>query len=134
MKWVRAAGLYLVGELGLFVLVKLLFRATWSELVGPYLAFAVPMMIFLLFVWLLRTWENSNPSPRRLALAWGLNVALLASMVDGAFDYSGAAFGIINLRHVSDWGDWGFAVVMSILCGAVVTYQGVYRLARARSS
>jgi membrane protease YdiL (CAAX protease family) len=134
MKWFRAVGLYLVAELGFFVLIKRFFRATWSELAGPYLAFAMAMMFFLLLVWWLRNWEKRNPSPRRLALGWGLSVAVFASMVDGAFAYSGVVLGLINPHAVRDWGGWSFAVIASILCVSIVVYQGAYRIVQARTS
>lgn len=134
MKWLRAIGFYLTGELGFLIFIDLFFRAPWLELVILYLVFAALMIFFLFLVWCLRTWERYGPSPRQLALAWGLGIAVYAFMADCSFAYAGVVLGIIKPQIPSDWGYWCFAVVVLILCASIVVYQGAYRMALQRKS
>jgi hypothetical protein len=79
---------YLLFECGLFVIVNRLVHATEAKLFGPYLALAVPGVIFLLLVRVLWRWEERGPSPRSLAFGWGLSVALFFLAVCAALFYS----------------------------------------------
>ena|SRR5882724_12414934 len=87
---------YLALELGLFVIVKQILHAPEGELVGPYLAFAVPGVILLPAAWRLRKWEERGASPRRLALWWGMLIVSFASAVLVAFVYSGIELHLID--------------------------------------
>lgn len=89
--------LYLVLELGLFLVVKAVIRVTTGDLVGPYLAFAVPAVICLLLAWRLKRWEEHGPSSRLLALGWSLGTVFLFSTVIIAFFYSGLRLHFLNL-------------------------------------
>jgi hypothetical protein len=132
MKWFRAVGIYLAGQLALFVIVKWIFRATWGELIGPYLAFAASMATTFFIVWFLNNWASRKATPRQFALGAGLCAAFLALSADGAFAYLGLALGLINQQFISDWTNWMFIVLPLTLVFSMVVYRGAYRTAKAR--
>jgi drug/metabolite transporter (DMT)-like permease len=132
--WMRmfwAFCLYLVLELGLFVIVKQGLHATEGELAGPYLAFAVPGVIVLLLAWWLRKWEERGPSPRRLALGWGLSGLLFFCAVAIAFFYSGVELHLLNLGVVASFIVVG---VGGVLIASFSLYHSALRSISARTT
>ena len=61
-------GIYLVLELGPFLIAGRGLNKPAQELAGPYLAFAVPCVILAPLIWWLRKWEEQGASPKRLAV------------------------------------------------------------------
>ena len=133
-KWLSSIGYLLLGELALFSVVRFIFPVSWSDLVGPYLAFALSMMITLLLFWRLNIWwSNRKPSPRRLALSGCLVMFLFLVMVVFAWIYLGMAVGLLSPAAIyDDWGAWAFAITMTVLAGVFAAYQSSYRIAKAQ--
>jgi hypothetical protein len=125
-----AIGICLACEFALFAIVKLVLHAAESELVGPYLAFAVPTVITILLAWRLRRWETPGLSPKWLALGWGLCAALFVSMLTLAAIYTGVKIHLIN---TSDLDVWGIACAICILSAFVTVYRGAYRVLLKRA-
>ncbi len=88
--------MYLVLELGPFVLVAAILKRSAGELVGPYLAFAIPWMFLAPLIWWLRRWEEQGASHKRLAHGWALAVALFAILVAFAVCYSGVVLFLVK--------------------------------------
>jgi len=129
--WTRMLGpicLYLVLETGTFVIVKYIVHATVREILGPYLAFAMPGVIFLLLVGRLWKWEEDGLSSARLAFAWGLSVALLFFAISAASFYS-----ILKLRLV-DFGAAIFAFGMMAVIGTAAGFFIPYSMTLERMS
>jgi hypothetical protein len=89
-------GIYLTLELGSFLIAALLLRKTATELAGPYLALAVPWMVFAPMIWWLRKWEEQRASPMRLARLWGLAMAFFGGAITAAVVYSGVVLSFIT--------------------------------------
>jgi fluoride ion exporter CrcB/FEX len=117
--------LYLVLELGLFLVVKVVLHATAHELAGPFLAYAVPGATLLPFAWWLRKWEGHSPPPKRLALGWSLCVALISSLIGGAFYYSGVHLHLLNPKEV-------ISFVVEGLAGVLTTSVSMYYMVLPR--
>lgn len=94
MLW--ALVLYLTLEMVPAFIVKLVLNKPFGELVGPYVAFAMPGMVFVPLAWWLRQREGKGLSSRSLALGWGLYMALFVSLVTSALFYSGAELQVIK--------------------------------------
>lgn len=109
--------LYLFLELGLFVTVKYVFHVTEERLLGPYVALAVPGVIFLVLVRGLWKWEERGPSPARLAFGWGLSVALLFLAICVAFFYSSVELQLVDPNDAV----WVFGMM-----GVAVTALGFF--------
>ncbi len=128
--WVRmvwAVGLYLALELGLFVIIGQILHATVRALAGPYLAFAAPGAILLPLAWGLRTWEERGPSPRHVALGWGLCLALFTSALAVALVYACVEFHLVNPSDV-------WILVAACVAGVLLTSFNMYGMALARIS
>jgi hypothetical protein len=133
MEWVRVAGIYLIVQLTLFAIVKWIFRTPWSELIGPYLAFAASMAMTLFIVWFVNnSWTSRKATPRQYALGAGLCAAFLVLSANGAFAYLGLVLGLISEHFMSDWTNWAFIVLPLALFSAVVVHRGAYRAVKAR--
>ena len=78
------------------LVVKLVFNRTIAELIGPYLAYSIPGMIFLPCVTWLRENEG-NVRPKTLALAWSFAMAMLFCSAIAATSYSAVTLRIVNL-------------------------------------
>jgi hypothetical protein len=95
--------LYLVLEIGLFLIIRWGFKKTVGELVVPYLAFAVPAVVMMPLVWWLRMSEEQGASPKRLARGWVLCMAMFFVAVIGAVLYSGIEFRLIDPKDALGW-------------------------------
>ena len=122
-----ALGTYLALELGLFVVVSLALHTTEEKLVGSYLAFAAPAVIFLPLVWWLRKWEERGVPPKRLALEWGLCGAIFFSGIAAALLYSGVELHLLNPRDVA-----GLAII--VLVGVFAASFSLYSTVLRRIS
>jgi hypothetical protein len=87
---------YLTFELASALMVKLIFHKTAGQLVGPYLSIAAPGVSFLLLVRWLWRWKERGPSPKQLALGWGLSIALFFLALSAAFFYSSVELRFVN--------------------------------------
>lgn len=119
-------GFYLVLELGPFVIAAWALKKTAGELVGPYLAFAVPWAIMAPLIWRLRKWEEGGVSPKRLAHGWGFSMALFGVAVGLAVFYSGIKLQVMDSKDAVV----SFAVV--VLLSVPIFYFGMYRMALTR--
>ncbi|MGB8480129.1 MAG: hypothetical protein WCE63_15055 [Acidobacteriaceae bacterium] len=113
----------LVLEVAPFLIAGGVLKKTVGELVGPYLAFAVPSVIIMSLVWWLRIWEQEGISPKRLARGWGLSIALFGVTVTGASFYSGVALRLMDPKDALG----GF--VATILLSVPISYFGMSRRA-----
>jgi len=120
--------IYLVLELGPFLMIGYGFKKTEGELIGPYLAFAVPPLILMPLVWWLRVWEEQGTSPKRLARGWGMGVAFWGVSVLAATTYSG-----VNLRLIDPM-DALVCFVGSVLLSVPIAYFMLYYMAITRLS
>lgn len=113
--------LYLLAERGTFVVIKHLCHLTEEKLIGPYTAIAVPGVIFLVLVRWLWMWEARRPSPRRLALGWGVSISMFFCALSVAFFYTTVELGFFN----ADDAVWimGMAGVSSTLLGFFIPYN-----------
>jgi hypothetical protein len=112
---------YLVLTGGVFVIVKQIAHITYAEIVGPYLAFAVPGVIFLLLVRWLWKWEAHGLSPMRLAFAWSLSIALFFLAVCSALFYSGVELKLVDPNDAV-W-VFGMMVVGGSVSAALIPYK-----------
>jgi hypothetical protein len=124
MLW--AVIIYLALELVPALIAKEVLNKTVQELLGPYLAFAIPGVIFLPLTWWLRNWEKSVASPRWLALGWCLSMTLFISVFTAAVFYSGGELHLINSRD-----DVMYFVVAGVV-GALAASFGMYNNVLAR--
>jgi len=112
--------IYLLLEVGAFLIIRECLRKTASELIGPFLAFAVPWAIFAPLVWWLRKWEEQGATPKRLARGWGLSMALFSIAVMVALFYSG-----MELR-LMDQMDAAISFVAMVPLSTPICYFVVY--------
>ena len=120
--------IFLVLELGPFLIIGYGLKKTVGQLVGPYLAFAVPAVILMSLVWWLRVWEEQGTSPKRLARGWGMSVALWGVSVLVATTYSG-----VKLRLIDPM-DALVCFVGSVLLSVPIAYFMLYYMAITRLS
>jgi hypothetical protein len=120
--------IYLVLELGPFLIIGYGLKKTVGELVGPYLAFAVPAVILMPLVWWLRVWEEQGTSPKRLARGWGLSMALFGVAVAVAVFYFGVEL------HLVGWGDAIVSFVVCVFLSVPIGYFMSYHMAITRFS
>ena len=113
------------------VLVMLYFHKSEVEVAGPYLAFAVPVPVFVLLATWLRVLEDRGWSPRQLALGWSL-MMFLFSLVGGVATFYSA----IRLRFVSPEGVRALAVVCVFLpfIAPFTIYRRVLKVAAMRAA
>ena len=90
-------GVYLALELGFFFITNLLLKRTYTELVGPYLAIAVPWIVFAPIIGWLRRREEARALPARLARIWGLSMAFFGGAEITAILYSGLVLRFMTL-------------------------------------
>jgi hypothetical protein len=127
-----AIALLLVLELMPAIVVKEVLHVTMGQLVGPYLAFAGPAVIFLLLAWWLRRQEERGAPPGRLALAWGLSAGLFVFTIGVALFYSASALHLIDPRE--SWGALVFAVSAGTLVTSFTMYHKVLPTISARAA
>jgi hypothetical protein len=120
--------IYLVLEIGPFLIIGWGLKKTVGELVGPYLAFALPAVIFMPLVWWLRMSEEEGASPKRLAREWGVSVAFWGVAVAVAVIYSGVKLGFMDSKDAIG----GLAV--SVLLSVPTLYFTVYHMTFTRIS
>ncbi len=113
--------IYLVLEAGPFLIIGWGLKKTVGELIGLYLAFAVPAVILMPLVWWLRVREEQGASPKRLARGWVLSTALFLVAVIVATCYSG-----VELRLMDPMDALG-GFVVSVLLGVPSLYFSMYR-------
>ncbi len=121
-------GIYLALELGACRIAAQVLNKTTGELVGPYLAFAVPWAILAPLIWWLRKWEEQGASPKRLAREWGLSMALFGVAMAAAVFYSG-----VELR-LMDTTDAVSGFIAGVLISVPIFYFGMYNMALKRIS
>jgi hypothetical protein len=123
-----ALGIYLVLELGPFLIAGYILRKTAGAMAGPYLAFAMPWAIMAPLIWWLRKWEEQGASPKRLARGWGLSMLLFGVVIQFAVFYSGVQLSLIRLN------DAIISFVAAALFNGLVFYFGMYHMALNRIS
>jgi hypothetical protein len=96
-----AVPIYLAMEVGAFLIVGLAFKKSIGELITPFLAFAVPALIFFPLVWWLRILEKQGTSPKRLARGWVSSTALFLIAAMAATFYS--AFTFASWTQTGPW-------------------------------
>jgi hypothetical protein len=113
-------GIYLALELGPCLIAARGLNKTADELVGPYLAFAVPWAILAPLIWWLRKREELGASPKRLARGWGLSMACFGVAVIVAVFYSGSVLRLMDPKDVVG----GF--ITTVLLSIPILYFGMY--------
>jgi len=121
--------IYLVLEVGAFLIIGEGFGKTAGELVSPFLAFAVPWAIFAPLVWWLRILEEQGTSPKQLARGWVLSVAVFFIAVIVAVIYSGIEFRLIDPKDAL--GRFVAGVLLS-LPSYFITYRMMLRVISTR--
>lgn len=121
-------GIYLLLELGPFVIAAWVLKKSAGELAGPYLAFAVPWAVTAPVVWWLRKWEMRGVSPKRLAHGWGLSMAFFGVAEVAATFYSGVELRLMDPR------DAVISFVVMVLLSAPIFYFVTYHRALRRVS
>jgi hypothetical protein len=121
-------GIYLVLELGAFLIAGRVLNKTVGEMAGPYLAFAMPWAIMAPLIWWLRKREEQSASPKRLARGWGLSMALFGVVLGFAVFYSGFKLSLIGLSDALI----SFATVAAF--SGLIFYFGMYHMALKRIS
>lgn len=119
--WRKMAWAYLLGlvlTLIPFAIAGLVLHTSARALAGPYLAFLAPQWIVLTVVMWLRKLEERGASPKRLAIGWGVTIALFYWAVIAACIYVG-----MTLRIVKP-GDpmWVFVFGMMAIVGTASSY------------
>jgi hypothetical protein len=122
------SGIYLLLELGPFLIAARVLKKSAGELAGPYLAFAVPWAIMAPLIWWLRKCEEQGVSPKRLAHGWGLSMALFGVAGVAAVFYSGVELRLMDPR------DAVISFVVMVLLSAPIFYFGMYHRALPRIS
>lgn len=120
--WIKmfwAIMIYLAVEFGLAFMVKIVLNKATGELVIPYLAFAIPIVILLPMALLLRKWETQGASFRQIAFGWVAFLAIFVFTINFAVFYSGVKF------HLVDPGDAGFFIVAAAI-GTVVMCASMF--------
>jgi len=121
-------GTYLVLELGPFLLLEVTLKKTATELFRPYLACAMPGVVFMPLVWRLWQRDKQGPLPKRLAREWGVSVALFGLTVVGGVTYSGVRLGLM------DPSDAIGGLVVSVLLSVPISYFVSYHVVLTRLS
>jgi uncharacterized membrane protein YhaH (DUF805 family) len=103
--------IYFVLEVGTFLIIGSILRKAAGEFVGPYLAFALPAVIFFPLVWWIRILEQQGTSPKRLARGWVLSTSLFFLLVIVATFYSGIELCLMDRKDAL-----GGFVVCTLLC------------------
>ncbi|HEU5458559.1 MAG TPA: hypothetical protein VFU68_08065 [Terracidiphilus sp.] len=124
--------IWLLMEVGPFLVVRLIFKRSVGELVGPYLAFALPALIFMPLVWWLRMLEEQGVSPKRLARGWLLSMAIFCFTVIGATFYSGLKFQLIDPKDAL--GGFVAAVLLSAPSLYFISYRWTLSVISARAA
>lgn len=132
MRMLAAICLCLLLELGLCGLAMMVLHRTSSDLVRPYCAFALPVLIFLPLAWWLRIWEKRGASPRQLASCWTCLMIILASMVIAAFFYSGVELRLTDQRNAL--GAFTLVELLLIPTAIFTVYQQVLKTTSARTA
>lgn len=127
-----ALPIYLVLEVGPFMIIGWVLKKSVGELVGPYLAFAVPAVIIFPLVWWLRIWEEQGASPKRLARGWVLSTALFLIAGIVATFYSGIELRLMAPKDALG----GFIVAVLLIVPSLyfITYRRTLRVISTRAS
>lgn len=123
---------YLVLEVGASLIVGVFLKKTAGELVGPFLAFAVPCAIFAPLVWWLRIREEEGASPKHLALGWVFSAALFFVAVMAATFYSGIELRLMDPKYV--FGAFVVAVLLSVPSLYFIAYRRMLRVISTRAA
>ncbi len=113
--------IYLAMELGVFLTFTWYLNKTVGELVGPYLAFALPWAIVAPLIWWLRMLEEQGTPPKPLARGWLLTTSIFFAAVMVAALYSAVEL------HLIDPKDALGAVVVAVLLSVPSLYFVAYR-------
>jgi hypothetical protein len=122
-------GLWLVLELGPFFIASSVLEKSAGELVGPYLAFAIPWVITAPLIWWLRRREELGASPKMLAHGWGMSMALFVLALAIAVFYSG-----VKLRLMTRSDAVISFTTMSLFGGLILYLIGYHRALKVLSS
>jgi hypothetical protein len=124
--------IYLVLEVGPFLIIAWGLKKTVGELVGPYIAFAVPAVIMMPLVWWLRMSEEQGASPKRLARGWVLSTAMFFVAVIVAVFYSGIELRLVDPKDAL--GGFVVAVLASVPSLYFIVYRRALRVISTRSA
>jgi hypothetical protein len=119
-------------EVGLFLIIGWGLKKGVGEIVGPYLAFAVPAVVMMALVWWLRVWEKQGTSPKRLARGWVLSTATFFVAVIVAVFYSGVELRLMDPKDAL--GGIVVAVLLSVPSLYFITYRTALRVISARAA
>lgn len=121
-------GLYLVLELGPFLMAARALDKPAIELAGPYLAFAIPWAILAPLIWWLRKNEERDVEPKRLAQCWGASVAFFGVAIAIAVYYSGVELDLMNKMDAIG------GLVVSVVLIAPILYFTLHYMALSHFS
>ena len=124
--------IYFMMEFGLFLTAAWYLNKTAGELVGPYLAFAVPWIIIAPLVWWLRVLEEQGTSPKRLARGWLLSTTLFLVAVMIATVYSGIELRLMDPKDAL--GAFVVTVLLSVPSLYFVAYRRALRVISTRAA
>jgi hypothetical protein len=111
-----------------FLAIWLIFKKSPGEIVYPYLACALPGVLFLLLISRLRQREAEGISAQRLARNWGMSGALFAIGTVVAVVYSGVSLGFMSHTNVLG------GTTVSVILSGVIFYAGLHYMALDRIS
>jgi hypothetical protein len=124
--------IWLLLEVARLLIIGWLFKKTAGELIGPYVAFALPAVIIMPLVWWLRILEEQGTSPKRLARGWLISTAIFCFTVIGATFYSGLKFQLIDPKDALG------GLIVSVLLSApslyFISYRWTLRVISARAA
>jgi len=121
-------GTYLMLEIGSFLALGFALKKTVGELACPYLACAMPCVIFMPLVWRLRLREEQGTPAKGLARGWGGSATIFGVAAVLALVYSAVALDL--MRPMDAVG----ALVVSLLLGVPAFYFTAYYMTLSRIS
>jgi hypothetical protein len=132
-KWLQATGGYLVGQLIVFALLKLIFRVDWLELVVPYLVFAASVVTTVLGAGALNSWGGKKLTPRQFGFGASLWFAFFLLSINCAWFYLAFVLHIFSQQFFDDPSNYGALLVFPIgLAFSVPAYWHGYRVQKIR--
>ncbi len=115
--------IYLALEVVSFSIIGLALDKSPRDLVGPFVAFALPWTFMAPQIWWLRKWEEAGLPPARLALRWGFSMALFGEGCIAATYYSGVRFRLMEPK------DAVVNLVVAVLFSSPIFFFGMWRSA-----
>ena len=121
-------GTYLLLELGPFFLFGVALKKTATQHLCPYIACAMPGVIFMPFVWRLWQREKQDTPAKQLAREWGVSAALFVLIAVCAVIYSGVRLGLMNPSDAIG------GLIVSVLLSVPLLYFTLYHMTLTRIS